>query len=311
MAVLVDLDLRQLRALVAVADTGSFGRAADQLGFTQSAISQQIAALERAVGDKVFDRPGGPRRVELTPVGAVLLGHARTILAQVAAAADDLKALRAGQVGRLVVGSFQSVSVKVLPSTIGRFRQERPNVTVRCVESDENDRLIEGVLEGELDLAFLADDLPDGLEGRLVLVEPFVLLSAATDAHPAPSVHELDGAELIGQMACACQMRIEQHLRDEGVTPEWVFRSNDNGAVQAMVREGMGRAILALLAVDQRDPGIVLSSLGPQFPPRRLYVAWRRGRTLPPVAERFVELAAEVCAQLPAFEPAVAGAAAS
>ncbi len=308
---LADLDLRQLRALVAVADTGSFGRAADQLGFTQSAISQQIAALERAVGDKVFDRPGGPRRVELTPIGVVVLGHARTMLAQLDLAADELKALRAGQVGRLVVGSFQSVSVKVLPSTIGRFRQERPNVTIRCVEDDENERLIAGVLDGELDLAFLADDLPDGLDGRLVLVEPFVLLSAAGDVRPFPQAGDLDGAELIGQMACACQMRIEEHLRDHGVTPEWVFRSNDNGAVQAMVREGMGRAILALLAVDQRDPGVVLSSLGPDFPPRRLYVAWRRGRTLPPAAERFVEIAADVCSRLPAFEPEAAGAAAS
>ena len=64
-----DVDVRQLRALQAIAQEGSFGRAAERLGFTQSAISQQLAGLERAVGDRVFDRPGGPKRVELTPTG--------------------------------------------------------------------------------------------------------------------------------------------------------------------------------------------------------------------------------------------------
>src|SRR5262245_38898936 len=136
---LQDIELRQLRALQAVAAEGSFGRAAERLGFTQSAISQQIAALERAVGDKVFDRPGGPRRVELTPTGAVLLRYAGTVIGGLRTAEDELRSLRAGEVGRLVVGSFQSVSVKILPLVIGRFRAERPGLTVRCEETDDND----------------------------------------------------------------------------------------------------------------------------------------------------------------------------
>ena len=141
-----DVEIRQLRALAAVAEEGSFGRAAERLGFTQSAISQQIAGLERAVGDKVFDRPGGPKRVELTPIGSVLLDYARSLLGELQVAEDRLRSLRAGEVGRLVVGSFQSVSVNVLPEVVGHLRKERPGLTVRCIEDDENDLLIARLL---------------------------------------------------------------------------------------------------------------------------------------------------------------------
>src|SRR3954447_7272095 len=112
------LDLRMLVALRAVAEHRSFGRAADRLGFTQSAISQQIAALERVVGEPVFDRPGGPRPVELTPAGQVLLDHAEAVFRQLHQAEEEVTRLRAGDGGRLVVGTFQSVSVKVLPEVI-------------------------------------------------------------------------------------------------------------------------------------------------------------------------------------------------
>ena len=120
-----DVDVRQLRALQAIAQEGSFGRAAERLGFTQSAISQQIAGLERAVGDRVFDRPGGPKRVELTPTGVLLLDYATSVFEQLRITEDGLRSLRAGEVGRLVVGSFQSVSVNVLPAVVGRLRGER------------------------------------------------------------------------------------------------------------------------------------------------------------------------------------------
>ena len=73
------IELRHLAALDAVAETGTFGRAAARLGYTQSAVSQQISALEKAIGGAVFDRPGGPRPVRLTPLGKLVLGHARDL----------------------------------------------------------------------------------------------------------------------------------------------------------------------------------------------------------------------------------------
>src|SRR3546814_14545735 len=106
----MELELRHLQALVAVADTGTFGKAAEQLGFTQSAVSQQIAALERAVGTPVFDRPGGPRPVRLTEAGEVLLEHARAVLTTLRGALADVDAMTSGTRGRLRVGTIQSRS---------------------------------------------------------------------------------------------------------------------------------------------------------------------------------------------------------
>lgn len=299
---LQDIEIRQLRALQAVAAEGSFGRAAERLGFTQSAISQQIAGLERAVGDRVFDRPGGPRRVELTPTGQLLLGHATAMLDRLREAEDGLRSLRAGQVGRLVVGSFQSVSVNVLPEVVGRLRTERPGLTVRCEESDENDALVERLLADELDLTFLIG-MPehDAVEAIALMIDPFVLISQAGDAvqlHGRVDPITLDGAAMIGQSPCACQLSIDRSLRDYGVEPDYVFRSNDNAAVQAMVRAGMGQAVLPLLAVDTNDRGVVVSTLDPPIPPRVIALARRRGRTLAPAADRFVEIATSVCQSL-------------
>ena len=299
-----DVEIRQLRALHAVAAEGSFGRAADRLGFTQSAISQQIAGLERAVGDRVFDRPGGPRRVELTPTGVLVLAYAESLFDQMRAAEDGLQSLRAGEVGRLSIGSFQSVSVNVLPTVIGRLRAERPGLSVRCVEDDDNDRLVEKLLADELDLTFLvgAPD-HDGVESIELVADPFVLLAPASQPDRVVRMSSLDGAALIGQSPCFCQGTIDACLRSQGVEPDYVFLTNDNAAVQAMVRAGMGRAILPFLAVDQYDPGVTVASLEPEVPPRIIHLARRRGRTLAPAADRFTELAAAVCAALPQFDP--------
>jgi DNA-binding transcriptional LysR family regulator len=294
--VLQDIEIRQLRALQAVASEGSFGRAAERLGFTQSAISQQIAGLERAVGDRVFDRPGGPRRVELTPTGSLLLAHANAVLERIREAEDELRSLRAGEVGRLLVGSYQSVSVNILPEVVGRLRAERPGLSVRCVENDENDTLVAQLLSDELDLSFLIgmpDD--DAIEAVPLLIDPFVLLSAAPDTPASVDPSTLRGAPMIGQSPCACQLSIDRSLRDYGVEPDYIFRTNDNAAVQAMVRAGMGQAILPFLAVDPNDPGVVVSTLDPPIPPRVVALGRRRGRTLAPAADRFIELAVEVC----------------
>jgi DNA-binding transcriptional LysR family regulator len=305
---LQDIELRQLRALEAVAAEGSFGRAADRLGFSQSAVSQQIAALERAVGDKVFDRPGGPRRVELTPIGALLLTHSQSILGVLQAAEDGLRSLRAGEVGRLVVGSFQSVSVNLLPKVIGQLREERPGLAVRCIESDDNDELIARMIADELDLTFLIGAPEyDGIELIEVHVDPFVLLSPASELRSTIPLAELDHAPLVGQADCSCQQSIDAFLRNEDVEPDVVFRSNDNAAVQAMVRAGMGQAILPYLAIDPKDPGISIATLSPALPPRIISLARRKGRTLIPAANRFFELAQSVAADLPSFSTPIEG----
>src|SRR5215475_10581426 len=112
------VELRHFAALDAVASEGSFGRAAARLGYTQSAVSQQIATLERIVGEQLIERPGGSRPVALTEGGQLLLRHARAIVARMQAAQADLAALSAGEGGSLHVGIFQSVGARLLPEVM-------------------------------------------------------------------------------------------------------------------------------------------------------------------------------------------------
>src|SRR5918992_3496664 len=110
---MTEVELRHLAALAAVADEGSFGRAASRLGYTQSTVSQQIAALERAVGGPVFDRPGGPRPVRLTPLGSVVLERGRDVLAKADQLSTAIDRFKAGD-GRIDIATFPSVSNVIL-----------------------------------------------------------------------------------------------------------------------------------------------------------------------------------------------------
>lgn len=299
MADLRDLDMRLLVAFDAVANEGTFGRAAERLGYTQSAVSQQIASLERIVGDRVFDRPGGPRPVELTPLGAHLLEHGRSLLTQLDRISDDLDRFRAGDAGRLSVGTFQSVSNTVLPSLIGAMRKELPNLDIVAFESDYDEVLHDRLAAGDLDLSFVVGDVDPSLDTRHLLNDPFRLIARPGQFPTGPvQISAIIDQPLVGQHANSCQMINEAGLRSGGLDPSYVFRTNDNGTVAAMVRAGMGVAVLPLLCVDPEDPRVSLHPLEPAFPGREISIAWRSGHTLSPAAERFIELAVSVSADV-------------
>lgn len=291
-----DIETRHLVALAAVAEEGSFGRAGDLLGFSQSAISQQIAGLERVVGVPVFDRPGGPRPPSLTPAGRLLLRHAGAVLDRLAVAGEELDELKAGTSGRLAIGTFQSVSVQLLPRLLGRLREETPGLDVRLVEEEVGD-LADRVVSDELDLAFAVGPvLDDRVESLLVTQDPMVVVVPPGWVQEGADhflLSELVGRPMIGQNALdSCQRRIDAGLQGAGVDPSYVFRTNDNGAVQAMVRAGIGASVMPLLAVDVSDPGVRVLTPEPELPLRDIELVWRRGRTRTAAARRFVELAA-------------------
>lgn len=304
-----DLEIRHLITLDAVATAGSFGRAADLLGYTQSAVSQQIGALERAVGALVFDRPGGPRPVELTPLGAMLVVHAREIIARAESAAADVERFLAGAIGRVDIGTFQSVSTALLPELIGRLRAEHPDLEARLFELDDEPELTRRVLDGQLDLTFLAgDESPDEIERLELFVDPFVLVALPEDVGDGPvPVTDLRDRPLIGQQDNLCQRRVDDNLRRCGLEPDYVFRANDNAAVIGMVRAKVGMAVLPLLAVDVDDPRVAIRSLDPPIPPRRVSIGWRRDRTLSPTAKRCIELAREMTAHRRERKPTAVG----
>lgn len=294
-----DLELRHLVALDAVAAEGTFGRAAVRLGYTQSAISQQIAALERLVGGALFDRPGGPRPVELTPLGKVLLLHAREVIGRVDAAGEAVERFLAGESGRIDVGTFQSVSTVLLPAIVARLRAEYPHLDIRLFEDEHKEEGCRRVLEGELDVTFCVGRRAGDLESIVLVDDPFVLVAKRGELAPGPyATSALDGVPLIGYPTGLCQQDIEDGLRASGADPTFVFRTNDNGAQIAMVLAGMGWAVMPLLAVDVNHPGIDIHQLRPAIPPRQVCLVWRRDRTRSPVASRLIELATEIASEL-------------
>lgn len=297
-----NVQLRQLSALRAVAEEGSFVAAADVLGFSQAAISQQIAGLEKAVGQTLFDRPGGPRPVTLTPAGRLLLGHADAVIDRLSTAEQELSDLESGTAGRLIVGTYQSVSVQLLPELVQQMRAAAPNLHIHLIEHPDNESLVDDLLAGSIDVTFLTGPYEDSRIEIIELgVDPFVVVLPADSeyvhAHKGRTfpTSGLIGQPMVGQHVCDCQRVIDEGLRSCGVRPRYVFRSNDNGAMQGMVRAGMGPAVMPLLAVDTADPGIVVKTLDPPLDPRTILIALRRGSTPLPAAERFVKIAKVAC----------------
>ena len=296
------IELRHFLALEAVARTGSFGKAATSLGYTQSAVSQQIAALERIVGQRLVERPGGPKPVSLTEAGRLLLTHADAIAARVAAAQADLTALSDGQAGTLSVGVFQSVGQRILPEVMRRFITSWPQVRVTLTESGDDTELLGFVERGDLDLTFSDLPLIEGpFESVELLRDPYVLVvpsdSPLVDRDTPPPLREIAELDLIGHKHCRSLIQLEGQFRRP---LSFVFRSDHNQTVQALVASGVGNALVPRLTVDPEDETTRLIELS-KLPPRVIALAWHRDRYRTPAAHAFVETAQAVCAEL---EPA-------
>jgi DNA-binding transcriptional LysR family regulator len=305
------VEIRHLAALHAVAEQGSFGAAAASLGYTQSAVSQQIATLEKVVGQRLIDRPGGPRKVSLTEAGRLLLRHAEAIVARLAAAQADLAALADGAAGTLRVGTYQSVGTRIVPTLVRRFHEAWPQVEVRLTESNVDHELLQMVESGELDLAFTVLPLPESpLDAAELMRDPYLLVvpadSPLADREKPPTWRDIASAPLIGYRHCRATRQVEDHAMSRGGQLDVVFRSDDNGTVQAMVAAGMGHAIMPRLALDPNDPDVVALSPHPPLPPRIIALAWHRDRYRSPAAFAFVEMARALAAEISGEVPAVA-----
>jgi DNA-binding transcriptional LysR family regulator len=289
------VELRHLAALDAVASEGTFGRAAATLGYTQSAVSQQIAALEKAVGGAVFDRPGGPRPVTITPLGKVVLAHARDLLSKAQTAAEAIERFKAGESGRIDIGTFQSVSNVLLPQIVRQLRDEHPGVDIRLVEEET---AVDRLLAGELDLIFWVTPIDGDIDSVKLLDDPYVLLARRGDFPTGPvRLADLDGVQMVAFPPHFCDGgRVDSAFAAADIAPLVVFRTADNGTVASMVRAGMGPAVMPLLAVDIRadDDALCTHPLIPAITPRQISVIWLSRRTLSPVARRAVELSVDV-----------------
>src|SRR6476646_308173 len=297
------LELRHLVALKAIAEEGTCGRAARRLGDTQSAISQQIAMLERIVGQRLIDRPGGPRPVSLTEAGELLLRHADAIAARLQAAQADLSALSAGDAGPLRIGTYQSVGARLLPTLLRAFKTDWPKIDVTLVESADDNELLSLVERGEVDLSFIVYPLrPGPFEAVELMRDPYVLVvakgSPLAGRDRVPTLREIVDLPLIGYRSCRTTAQVEERLRVVGRDPNVVFRSDDNYTVQGMVAAGIGVALVPLLTVDPSDDRIGVVDLGDRVPARLIGVAWHRDRLRTPAASAFVEAAERLCERL-------------
>jgi len=291
------VELRHLAALEALAREGSFRKAAAALGYVASAVSQQIAGLERIVGQRLVERSRGAGTVRLTRAGELVLGHAEAILSRLRTAEADLAALAEGAAALLRVGITESVGVRVLPELMPLFAAAWPQVRLRPTEAASDLDLYAGLERGELDLSFVELPAPPGaFETRELLVDPYVAVLATDSplARNSFSLAELGGVPLVGHPSCRGLARVETQLRAHGIEPEFAFRSEVNATIQALAGAGVGVAVLPALAVDPENTSTTMREL-PGIPPRRLALAYLSERHLSAPAECFIAAALAVC----------------
>ena len=231
------LNPRRLRVLREVATRGSFSAAAEALAFTQPAVSQQIAALERETGTTLIER--GVRPVRLTDAGRALLVHAEAVLAHLDEAQQELGEIAGLRRGRLRLASFPTAIATLVPNAVARFTQRHPDVDLTVVD-DHRQGLIPRLARWELDLALIYDHeaLPEPevrLERAHLLDDPFDLL--VPDGHQlarrrSVALEELADETWIGGTEDGAYARIVLHsCRVAGFEPRVVFGSDDYNAV--------------------------------------------------------------------------------
>lgn len=294
--VMADVELRHLRTMAAIAEEGTFGRAALRLGYTQSSVSQQIAALEKAVGGAVFDRPGGPRPVRITRLGEVVLAHGRDLLTRAEALADAVDRFRAGN-GRIDIGTFQGATNVILPAVVRRLLSEHPGCDIRLSEVKPEDPQI-----GDLDLLFHYGRIEGDVEHVELLDEPYLLVAGAGAFPDGPvRVKLLDDAPMVAWPPTYHQTWLERELAGAGARPRIVFRTAGHETIVSMVRAGIGSAVLPWLALHGSDAWsddrLSIHQLRPS-PATTWYLYWPAGRTQSPLATRAIAIAVEGAKEL-------------
>ncbi|MDM7884281.1 LysR substrate-binding domain-containing protein [Curtobacterium sp. RHCKG23] len=272
----MDVDLRQLRAFLAVADELHFGRAAERLRIAQPALSQQIRRTERDLGVDLFVRTS--RSVALTAAGRVLQGRARSLLDQAQRDLDEVVRVGRGEAGRLDVGFVVSALPLGPIERVQAFRQRFPLVRVELTEGYSS-TLLARIVRGELDLAVLRDPDPDPAVRFLPFrTERFV--AAVPRGHRLADRAAIRGTELVDDPfvffpAVAGAVATERNLApvvDDGRRPEVVQEATTWATVLHLVGAGLGVTIAPESATLAAPDSVVLLPL--QDDPHRSELVW-------------------------------------
>jgi DNA-binding transcriptional LysR family regulator len=297
------LNVNRLRILREVAQRGSFSAAADAISYTQSAVSQQIAALEAETGMTLLERH--PRGVSLTAAGQTLVGHAESVLADLDAAEAALAAIAGLRGGRLRMASFPTAGATLMPLAIATFRSRHPDVELTLAEG-EPEQIAPRLRTGELDLALLFefDSSPfdaDGgfgqtdesaVSGRLTRVELLQdpLYLALPRAHRLAERRRLRLEDLREEAwiqtaeSSSCARHVVRCCHAAGFEPHVSFQSDDYQTVQGLVAAGVGVALIPELALSVIREDIVIRALSPRPPARQVIAATAAGARLLPAA---------------------------
>jgi DNA-binding transcriptional LysR family regulator len=298
------LDVKRLKILREVACQGSFSAAGDALFLSQSAVSQQIATLEREVGMQLLDRTReGPK---LTDAGRVLVGHAEAAIARLDEAERELAAIAGLEGGELRLASFPSASATVLTEAVSLFHHRHPAVRLSVADA-EPEQSLPRLRAGELDLA-LAFDYPlvpkpqeRDLEQTLVLTESMHLALpkdhelAARPVVPLAAFAETEW--LCGSRPSSCGEVVYRACRDAGFEPRIGFETDDYHVMQGFIAAKLGVTLLPDLALTTLRTDLVVRDTDPPAPTRRVWAASRPAGSRSPATDEMLAILVEVGAE--------------
>ncbi len=307
------LDVKRLKVLREVAAKGSFSAAAESLAYTQSAVSQQIAALEREAGTVLVDR--NARGVRLTEAGRALVRHADVILARLADAEAELEAIAGIRGGRLRMVSFPTAGATIAPRAIGRFRERFPGVEVTLAPR-EPDEGLECLKAGECDIALTVeaafDRISDKAIERHALLEDPMYVCLGT-CHPLARKPRLrlkdlaDDAWIMGVTGtCPDGLILQRACQNAGFEPKTAFQSDDYVVIQGFVAAGVGVCFIPDLALVAVRDDVIVRELEGRAPVRHILAATLAGGFVSPAAEAMLEILVEVGAEFQATNRALA-----
>lgn len=286
------LDVKRLRILREVATHGSFSAAADSLHLTQSAVSQQIAALERETGTTLIDRNRG--NIRLTDPGVALVGHTDAVLARLGDAERELQEIAGLRGGRLRMVSFPTAGATVVIKAVAAFRRKYPDVEIQLTEAEPEDSIPQ-LRAGMHDLALVYDydyvPLPEERDLDLhPLLEEHMQLALAKD-HPLAgdakvNLRDLsDETWIIGTDEGQCGYNCMLACRNAGFEPKVGFQSDDYQVHQSLVSAGMGVSLVPELLLTGRNPGLRAMDIEPDAPVRRVWAMTRPEATVAPATK--------------------------
>jgi DNA-binding transcriptional LysR family regulator len=281
------VEVRHLAALAAIDAERSFRGAADELGYVQSAVSQQISTLERLVGARLVERARGHSHVALTGAGQLLAERAHAILAQLDAACTDVRAHCDDRSPRLRIGASQSIATSVLPGTLAKLAARHPDTTVEVSESLSEVDLFARVEGGGLDIALAELPLQGGpFQMHSLVVDPTMLVVPADGrrdwADVPPTLADIGELNLIRATSWRMLPLIDAELAARGITSRSTLSSTTDAGVQALVAAGLGAALMPSLAIDCDYPRIEVVDLDGLLPARKLVAFYRQERELSP-----------------------------